>query len=567
MEMVWHPNVTIVYRITNTFFLSPPRPKSGEKASSHEAPLALKGVAGRSDSRDGGSDDDGDDSRPLTIGDRGQRGPNMVDIVIRSYKAFTMEFMSPNKSGGYKGELYAKVELLHTFLKTITDKDERLRQMYSLPPSTSTAQLKFQPPVYTSPFPVSVSSPPPWVENRVMPLGSRVDTEEVDTDVFLAYTDWSAQHYHLYTMMRQINRTGGPFIPMAGFTHVTSMFIDSALALNCVKSMNFTEAASHGERIMSDFRAYVCQSGTWALLKDSRMSMVFLQDSFRLSRQVPVFVIARWEMLTSWILRVSFSLYNGSTDARKIVMDCLPTFSFSFRPAYQDPNRDAVARATRPLHLLPVDLDVAQNERPGMLSTRDIGDMHTYVVEWRWTYLAREGTREDLHGEGHDREIVRQALHRLALTLGINRLSQDFTLVNAKGESTGLMTGSEASKYDSCLTFYQEREGYDGEELLLAFQYQIIVNMSQSSVTARMWSEPWSARYIRMLFEDDFRMLAPLGTFQQILQPGRCFQLKVPNLAEFHSKRMNMFSIMAVVTSSRIALRILQLPDISPAHA
>ncbi|KAJ2907831.1 hypothetical protein GGI21_003494, partial [Coemansia aciculifera] len=196
-----------------------------------------------------------------------------------------------------------------------------------------------------------------------------------------------------------------------------------------------------------------------------------------------------------------------------------------------------------------------------------MGDMHTYVVEWRWTYLAREGTKEDLRGEGHDSEIVRQALHRLALTLGINRLSQDYTLVNAKGESTGLMSGSGASKYDSCLTFYQEREGYDGEELLLACQYQIIVDMSQSSVTARTWVEPWSARVIRMLFENDFSTLGPLGTFQQILQPGRCFQLKVPNIAEFHSKRMNMFSIMAVVRSSRIALRVLQLPDISPASA
>ncbi|KAJ2546355.1 hypothetical protein GGH95_006869, partial [Coemansia sp. RSA 1836] len=78
---------------------------------------------------------------------------------------------------------------------------------------------------------------------------------------------------------------------------------------------------------------------------------------------------------------------------------------------------------------------------------------------------------------------------------------------------------------------------------------------------------PWSARVIRMLFENDFGILGPLGTFQQILQPGRCFQLKVPNIAEFHSKRMNMFSIMAVVRSSRIALRVLQLPDISPASA
>ncbi|KAJ2731887.1 hypothetical protein IW152_004228 [Coemansia sp. BCRC 34962] len=563
MEMVWHPNVTIVYRITNTHFAGQHRLKLGEKALSREALLTLKGVADNSD--DGGGDDV---DHSLTVDDRGQRGPNMVDIVIRSYRAFTMEFMSPSKSGGYKGELYVKVEMLHTFLKSITDKDERLRQMYSLPPSTPTAQLKFQPPVFVSSFSVSATSPPPWVNNKIIPLGSRVDPEEgVDPGVFLTYTDWSAQHYHLYTMIRQINRSGGSFLPMAGFTHVSSMFIDSGLALNCVKSMDFTEAARHGQRIMSDFRAYVCQSGTWALLKDTRMSMVFLQDSFRLSHQVPVFIIARWEMLTNWVLRVSFSLYNGSAAARKIVMDCLLNFSYSFRPEYQDPDRDAVVRAIRPLHLLPLDLEVGPSVKPGMLTTRDIGDMHTYVVEWRWTYLAREGTSGDLYGKGPDSDIVRQALHRLALTLGINRLTQDFTLINAKGESTGLMTGLDASKYDSCLTFYHEREGYEGEELLLACQYQVIVNMAESSVTARTWVEPWSARIIRMLFENDFRMLAPLGTFQQILQPGRCFQLKVPNIAEFHSKRMNMFSIMAVVASSRIALRVLQLPDISPAHA
>ncbi|KAJ2842674.1 hypothetical protein GGI22_007469, partial [Coemansia erecta] len=130
-----------------------------------------------------------------------------------------------------------------------------------------------------------------------------------------------------------------------------------------------------------------------------------------------------------------------------------------------------------------------------------------------------------------------------------------------------LIHGPDASMYDSCITFFHEREGYDVEELLLACQYQIIVDMKQSSVSARTWIEPWSSRFIRMLFEDDFRLLAPLGTFQQILQPERCFQLKVPNIAEFHSRRMNMFSIMAVVNSSRIALRMLQLPDISPGYA
>ncbi|KAJ1933854.1 hypothetical protein EC988_008986, partial [Linderina pennispora] len=59
-------------------------------------------------------------------------------------------------------------------------------------------------------------------------------------------------------------------------------------------------------------------------------------------------------------------------------------------------------------------------------------------------------------------------------------------------------------------------------------------------------------------------MLAPLGTFQQILQPERCFQLKVPDIAEFHSKRMNMFSTMAVIQSSRFALRLLRLPMVTP---
>ncbi|KAJ2008684.1 hypothetical protein H4R26_000003 [Coemansia thaxteri] len=558
MELVWHPNITVVYRITNTHSVGQLKPKPSELAHKRSDHSALR------NSSNGNSDND--DDSVVVVGDRGQRSPNMVDIVIRSYKMFTMAFLNHGQNGGRKDEIFAKAAMLHTFLKSIIDKDERLRQMYSPPPNAAAVQLRVQPLVFVTPTAASASTPP-WVTDEAFPLASRVCTDEVDPSVFLAYTDWTAHHYHLFGLMRQINKNGGTFGPLASFNHVASMFIDSGLILNFVDGMSFAETARAGRNIMSDFRAHVCQSGTWALLKDEKYSVVFLRDSFRLSQHVPVFIITRWEMATNWILRVAFNLYNGSVDARKIVMDCLPTFSDSFRPNYRDPNRDSVARATRPLHLLPVDLDFSHSVSSNMLSMRDIGDLHTYVVEWRWSYLAREGKRQDLSGEGYDSDIVRQALHRLALTLGINRLRQDFTLVNAKGESTGLMTGPDASKYDSCLTFYHEREGYEGEELLLACQYQIVVDMSQSSVTARTWVEPWSARVIRMLFEDDFRVLTPLVTFQQILQPERCFQLKVPNIAEFHSTRMNLFSIMAVVQSSRIAVRMLQLPDITPAHA
>ncbi|KAJ2738423.1 hypothetical protein H4S06_006453, partial [Coemansia sp. BCRC 34490] len=347
----------------------------------------------------------------------------------------------------------------------------------------------------------------------------------------MSFADWGTEHYRIYDTLVQLSRNDGDFKSLANFSHVTSMFIDADLISSYFDGINFTEAAKQGQRVMNEFRAHVCQAGTWALLGDQTLSVVFLRNTFRQSHQSPAFIIVRWEMSTNWILRVSFYLYNGTVDARKIVMDCLPTFSDSFRPSYRDPNRESVVRATRPLHLLPMDLDIAEKMPSNLLSTRDIGDLHTYVVEWRWSYLAREGRYEDLSGEGSDSEIVRQALHRLALTLGYQRLGQDFTLLNAKGESTGLMHGPDASKYDSCITFFHEREGYDAEELLLACQYQIIVDMKQSSVTARTWIEPWSARFIRMLFEDDFRLLAPLGTFQQILQPERCFQLKVPNIA------------------------------------
>ncbi|KAJ2120719.1 hypothetical protein IW147_004858 [Coemansia sp. RSA 720] len=547
LELVWHPNITIIYRITNTHY----------KDESHESPTETGSVHSSADSK-----------HEQGIEDRGQRNPNMVDIVIRSYKLFTSAFLHWRQSDEQKNELYGKAAMLHTFLKTMVEKDERLRQMFTLPPATSGAlrlRPKHAPPVFVPP--VIKTATGPRTGNETIPLGSRVFTDEVDPSVFLKHTGWGAHHWYLYELMQQQARPSVLFKTLSNFRHTTSMFIESDLILSYVDGINFVETAKHGQRIMNDFRAHVCQAGTWALLKEEGTSVVFLRDSFRQSHNAPVFVIAHWQMATNWILRVSFSLFNGTADARKIVMDCLPTFSDSFRAEYRGTKDDSVARATRPLHLLPVDLDISDTIAPNLLSTRDIGDLHTYVLEWRWTYLAREGRREDLSGEGSDREIVRQALHRLALTLGFHRLGQDFTLLNAKGESTGLMDSPGADAYDSCLTFYHEREGYDGEELLLACQYQIVVDMKQSSVTARTWIEPWSARFIRMVFEDDFRLLAPLGTFQQILQPQRCFQLKVPNLAEFHSRRMNMFSIMAVVNRSRVALRILQLPDITPAYA
>ncbi|KAJ2721919.1 hypothetical protein GGI07_003660 [Coemansia sp. Benny D115] len=557
MELVWHSNITIVYRITNTQYFGPGDPRDEPSGRSNSS----TNLASRARSDSASSDED-----DLTIKDRGQRCPNMIDISIQSYNMFTLVFLMTTPSDGRKSEIFSKVAMLHQFLKTMADKDDRLRQMNSIPSDSLAPHPRSRPRVFIPPV-LDNSASPPRAAEEITPSTSRIFSDEVDPNVFIDYAEWGTQQHYIYDMLLQMSKNGDALRPLASFRHTASMFIDSELILSFVGGINFTETAKQGRRIMSDFRAHVCQAGTWALLKDEDVSVVFLRDEFRLSHRLPAFIVARWVMATNWILRVNFCLFNGTIDARRVVTGCLPTFSESFSPEYRDRGRESVARATRPLHLLPLDLDIVDPMAPNLLSTQDMGDMHTYVVEWRWTYLAREDTREDLSGEGLDREIVRQALHRLALTLAHYRLTQDFTLVNAKGESTGLVSGPGASKYDCCLTFYHEREGYDLEGLLLACQYQIIVDMKQSSVTARTWLEPWSARFLRSMFEDDFRTLAPLGTFQQILQPERCFQLKVPNIAEFHSKRMNMFSIMAVVNSSRLALRVVQLPDITPAYA
>ncbi|KAJ1734001.1 hypothetical protein LPJ61_001292 [Coemansia biformis] len=557
MELVWHPNITITYRITNTYYVGhgEPRDKDG-----------VRGERGNSTPAASASSSASFDGRARLGVDRGQRGPNMVDISIRSYKQLTLEFLHHEQAAGRRNELANKAALLHSYLRAIVEKDEQLRLIHVVSLETLRPHMRRAPRVFTPPL-ADVTSEPRCHDNDVLPLASRVYVEDVDPDAFLGSASWGPEHHHLYGMMLQHAKPGSTLENIAGFQHTASLYIDPDLIMSHITGMDFTEMAKHGHRIMNDFRSHICQAGTWALLRDEGDSMVFLHDRFRQSHKVPVFVAARWDMITNWILRVSFSLFNGTWEARKIVSDCLPSFCYSFWPEYRTGDREVVVRTARPLHLLPVDLDTTEPTAPNLLSTRDMGDLHTYVLEWRWTYLAREGTREDLSGEGSDHEIVRQALHRLALTLGYYRLKQDFSLLNAKGPSTGLMDSPGASDYDSCITFYHEREGYDREELVLACQYQIVVDLKQSSVTARTWIEPWSARFVRMVFEDDFRDLAPLGTFQQILQPARCFQLKVPNLAEFHSQRMNMFSIMSVVNSSRLALRVLQMPDVVPAHA
>ncbi|KAJ2768812.1 hypothetical protein IWQ57_003375, partial [Coemansia nantahalensis] len=540
MELVWHPGITVTYRITNAHYGGRSEPQARDRSASPAASLS-------------------------TGADRRQRSPNMVDISIRSYKQLTLEFLHHGQTASRQSELANKASMLYAYLRAISDKDEQLRMLHVFSPEALKSQRRWTPRLFAAP--IADAPLKPRYPDDVNQSASRVFVDEVDPSAFLDNAGWGPEHYHLHSIMVQHSKVGVALDHLAGYQHTASLYIDPGLIMSCITGMDFTKMAALGHRIMGDFRAHVCQAGTWALLKDDASSVVFLHDRFREMRRAPVFVLARWEMVTSWILRVTFSLFNGTCEARKIVNDCLPSFCNTFRPEYRTTEREVVVRSARPLHMLPVDLDVAEATPPHLLSTRDLGDMHTYVLEWRWTYLAREGRREDLSGEGEDREIVRQALHRLALTLGYYRLKQDFALLNAKGPSTGLMNSPGADSYDSCITFYHEREGYDGEELVLACQYQIVVDMKQSSVTARTWIEPWSARLIRMVFEDDFRDLAPLGTFQQILQPERCFQLKVPNLAEFHSQRMNMFSIMAVVNSSRLALRVLQMPDISPPHA
>ncbi|KAJ1860528.1 hypothetical protein LPJ73_001338, partial [Coemansia sp. RSA 2703] len=558
LELVWHANITIVYRIINTHYLG-----QTDRRDEHGS---LEGSAKSKSEDRSRSESVASDESVSPVSDRGQRSPNMVDIVIRSYNMFTLAFLQSGSSDVHKSEVFAKADMLHQFLKSITEKDERLRQLYSAPSRSPVVRTNTQPRMYIPPV-IETAYSPLRTAHNIMQLATRIQPGDVDLDDFMPYTDWTAQHWHLYEKLLQFSKSGDTLQTLASFRHTTSVFIDSELILSCVDGMNFAETAKHGNRILNEFRAFMSQIGTWALLKDENTSVVFLRDHMRLSQKIPVFVVTKWEMATNWIMRLTLVLYNGTREARSLISNCVLFICMLFRSSYCDTSREPVMRAARPLHLLPMDMDITYRMPPNLLTTRDMGDMHTYVVEWRWTYLAREGTREDLSGEGSDSEIVKQALHRLALTLSHQRLSQDFTLLNAKGPSTGLMAAPDASKYDSCLTFYQERDGYDGEELLLACQYQVIVDMKQSSVTARTWIEPWSSRLIRGLFEDDFRILAPLGTFQQILQPERCFQLKVPNIAEFHSKRMNMFSIMAVVHTSRIGLRVVQFPNVSPANA
>ncbi|KAJ2616149.1 hypothetical protein H4S08_000904 [Coemansia sp. RSA 1365] len=560
MELVWHPNITIIYRITNTHY-------AGHGVSRNRKTSRDKGKSSGSHSpSDAGPESESPDGHHSLIKDRWQRGSNMVDIVIRAYKMFTSAFLRFGQGDERKNELFNKAELLQAYLKAIVEKDEQLRQVYILSLNTTRIRNRHPPPVFVPPI-TKLALVPPNPGIKTAPLGVRVLVEAVDPGVFLKHSNWNPDHHYMYDMVQQQPRASSMFASLANFRHTASMYIEPAVILSCIDSMDFTETAKYGHKIFDDFRAYVCQSGTWALLREEGVSVVFLRDDFRQSLNVPVFILAHWQMVTNWVLRVTFSLFNGTSDARKIVLDCLPEACQSFRPDPDEPDREYISRTARPLHLLPVDMDITETVAPNLLSTRNIGDLHTYVLEWRWTYLAREGTRNDLSGEGSDREIVQQALHRLALTLGFHRITQDFTLLNAKGESTGLVDSPGASDYDSCISFYHEREGLDSEDLPLSCQYQIVVDMKQSSVTARTWVEPWSPRFIRSLFENDFRHLAPLATFQQILQPERCFQLKVPNLAEFQSKRMNMFSIIAVVNSSRLALRVLQMPEISPATA
>ncbi|KAJ2790783.1 hypothetical protein H4R20_006956, partial [Coemansia guatemalensis] len=374
----------------------------------------------------------------------------MVDIVVRSYKMLTSAFLQCRQGDERKNELFNKAAMLQAYLKTIVEKDEQLRQVYILSLNTMRIRNRHPPPVFVPPV-TNLAPVPHNPRNKTIPLGVRVLVEAVDPGAFLKHSSWSPDHYLMYDMLQQHPRASSVFSSLANFRHTASMYIEPAVILSCIDSMDFTETAKYGHKILNDFRAYVCQSGTWALLREEGMSVVFLRDDFRQSLKAPVFIVAHWQMATNWILRVTFSLFNGTSDARKIVLDCLPEACQSFRPDPNEPDQEYISRTARPLHLLPVDMDILEPIAPNLLSTRNLGDLHTYVLEWRWTYLAREGTRNDLSGEGSDREIVQQALHRLALTLGFHRITQDFTLLNAKGESTGLIDSPGASDYDSCI--------------------------------------------------------------------------------------------------------------------
>ncbi|KAJ1932236.1 hypothetical protein FBU59_006441, partial [Linderina macrospora] len=341
MELVWHPNITVIYRITNTHKIGQAGGGSMAGILPNMQPATETAGADRngndSDAQSSSGfddDDDGDDSEHGTsasIDDRGQRGPNMVDIMIRSYSLFRVAFLRHGQDGSRKGEIYAKANMLIEFLKSIHSKDMQLRQIYglssiALPSDTISAQrsalVKSLPtvPVQASPT-ITPMAPPihpppqyamPRTTKEKWSSGTRVITDGVDLSVFMGFKDWTQQHQQMYEVMRQMYKTSESVSLLCGFEYITSLFIEPDLISPHIYGVNFKEASKRGRQILRDFRAHVCNSGTWALLKDKDVSIVFLRDRYRLSLGSPVFAIVRWQMVTDWVMRVSFNIFNGT---------------------------------------------------------------------------------------------------------------------------------------------------------------------------------------------------------------------------------------------------------------
>ncbi|PVU93720.1 hypothetical protein BB561_003082 [Smittium simulii] len=319
-KLPWLPNVTIFYQISSTYI-------NGEIIGSGKNNISnnLKGSIPRSESFQ-----------------------NYVKINIRSYKLFTLLFLESSHEDNRSNIIARKARSLHIFLKSLVEKDQKLKVLYTHNPNSSILLLK----------------------NSGKPGSNRQNNSK---SLILSKLD--EQELYIYKVMSSwIEQDSNCLSQLAGFECVDTILLSNFYIESSIKNLKFQDIKNVGKKLLSEFISEYFLSynssvsettdkvpklqqsidtkskefssdldspinvDTTPLLnnfvpigdKNHQISICFLDKKWCRFHGSRAFAVIRWNFITDWAVTTTISLFNGNQAAHEMILKSIYTFIENF---------------------------------------------------------------------------------------------------------------------------------------------------------------------------------------------------------------------------------------------
>ncbi|KAJ1918433.1 hypothetical protein H4219_002588 [Mycoemilia scoparia] len=584
LELPWHQNVTIQYKITSFYSYSPTfttdKTRKQSNAEDHSEMVDIfKGNDDREHGDKNSTEKQINEGEPIkntvllepqvgSIMERSQCVENNIKINVSAYSVFAHMFMQqrPDIKGDYP--IIKKVREIHKFLRQLRSRDSILESLY------------------TNPFPRS------FIKNRQGTDSSRSSPQQLSifaapsskkTSVFsnaeTRRQDWSEYQNQVFGVAKQLYpNESSPDTRVSGYRHVTTLLIRSSAFKHYMDRLSIEFMRNFVYSLIREFCEGFFDQENWVSWDSNNFT--FFPTSFRLHRDTPAFTIVSWERVTDWTARITISLYNTNPYAREQVIKSFSNQINDFRSrSTNNPYSERLmVQAVRPLHLLPINTNKHTINPQNIFGIGDLDSVNTEFLEWVWEYKPKPNNIAAEIADPKNRTEALEALKRIATALYRNKLRNEFSLVYATrpnwGKNTdpfstpGYLESDIETQLDinSVVSFYQEIYSQDNECLPVACYYSVIIDPENSCVRSRVWCEPNSPNLLHFIFQSERQSCASTITFFKILRPMWNIELKYTSSPNNVVTTINLYSPMSIINMARFMLRQLRTPLMTPSY-